>query len=194
MELCKNIFFNTDRLTENTEVKISYTGKFFQDDSEEVSMHLGFGNEWKNLQDIKMEKTDLGFQAVINLIESDSLSFCFQNNNGEWDNNEGQNYKFPIEKAQEEAEIEIEDVEEEEEEEIAEPEASVEENIEVKEEAAAAENFEPIDQSLALTSPRKLRKTYLLTKKIKLAIYRLLKYIPKLVSGNYTSAKKSDEE
>ena len=30
MELTKNIFFNTDKLTENSKVKISYTGEFFQ--------------------------------------------------------------------------------------------------------------------------------------------------------------------
>ena len=30
MELVKNIFFNTDKLIENTKVKISYTGKLFQ--------------------------------------------------------------------------------------------------------------------------------------------------------------------
>ena len=29
MELTKNIFFNTDKLVENSTVKISYTGKFF---------------------------------------------------------------------------------------------------------------------------------------------------------------------
>ena len=34
MELVKNIFFNTDKLTQNSTVKISYTGKFFQDGSE----------------------------------------------------------------------------------------------------------------------------------------------------------------
>ena len=34
MELTKNIFFNTDKLVENSKVKISYTGKFFQDNSE----------------------------------------------------------------------------------------------------------------------------------------------------------------
>lgn len=33
MELVKNIFFNTDKLIENSNVKISYTGKFFQDNS-----------------------------------------------------------------------------------------------------------------------------------------------------------------
>ena len=31
MELMKNIFFNTDKLIENSNVKISYTGEFFQD-------------------------------------------------------------------------------------------------------------------------------------------------------------------
>ena len=49
MELVKNIFFNTDKLVENTTVKISYTGKLFQDGSEEVFVHYGFGNNWNNL-------------------------------------------------------------------------------------------------------------------------------------------------
>ncbi len=43
MELTKNIFFNTDKLVENSKVKISYTGKFFQNNSEKVSIHYGFG-------------------------------------------------------------------------------------------------------------------------------------------------------
>lgn len=30
MELVKNIFFNTDKLVENSKIKISYTGKFFR--------------------------------------------------------------------------------------------------------------------------------------------------------------------
>ena len=34
-------------------------------------------------------------------------------------------------------------------------------------------------------SLRRLRKSYILTKKIKLAIYKLLISIPKLISGNY---------
>ena len=42
MELSKNIFFNTDKLIENTVVKISYTGKFFQEGAEEVYIHYGW--------------------------------------------------------------------------------------------------------------------------------------------------------
>ena len=56
MELVKNIFFNTDKLVENTSVKISYTGKLFQDNCEEVYIHYGFGLNWDNLNEIKMVK------------------------------------------------------------------------------------------------------------------------------------------
>ena len=57
MELVKNIFFNTDKLTPNTKVKISYTGKFFQDGSTNVYINYGFGNNWENLVDGEMTKT-----------------------------------------------------------------------------------------------------------------------------------------
>ena len=146
MELVKNIFFNTDKLIENSTVKISYTGKLFQDDSEEVFVHYGFGNNWDNLNEIQMEKTELGFQAEIELNSSESLNLCFRNSNNEWDNNDAQNYIFPIEKA-----------------ELA---------LVVKDEASIA-------------SPRRLRKTYLWSKKIRLAVYKIITYLPKIISGNY---------
>ena len=100
MELTKNIFFNTDKLIENTDVKISYTGKFFQDNSEEVFIHYGFGLNWDNINDMKMEKTELGFQAEIHLCEGETFNFCFRNNNNEWDNNDAKNYIFNLEEKQ----------------------------------------------------------------------------------------------
>ena len=96
MELVKNIFFNTDKLVENSNVKISYTGDLFQNNSEEVFIHYGFGLNWDDLNEIKMEKTELGYQALIYLNGQDSLNFCFKNGKGEWDNNEGKNYVFEI--------------------------------------------------------------------------------------------------
>ena len=148
MELVKNIFFNTDKLVENTTVKISYTGKFFQENSEEVFIHYGFGLNWNNVNDIKMEKTDLGFQAEVFLGEGETFNFCFKNNNNEWDNNDCKNYIFEIEKKQNEL-IVLED--------------------------------EPV----SLGTSRKLRKSYLLSKKIRLAIYKVITYLPKILSGNY---------
>ena len=148
MELIKNIFFDTDKLIQGSTVKISYTGKFFEDASEEVFIHYGFGENWDNLSEIQMEKTDLGFQTEITLLNSDTFNFCFRNNNNEWDNNDCKNYVFEIEKKQNELLV-LED--------------------------------EPV----SLGSARKLRKSYLWSKKIRLAVYKIITYFPKILSGNY---------
>lgn len=147
MELVKNIFFNTDKLVENTKVKISYTGVLFQANSEEVFLHFGFGEDWEQTADLKMEKTELGFQAEIELVESPLLNFCFKNENDEWDNNNNQNYIFPIEK------IEL--------------------------------SLVPLGDTDSLLPTKHLRKSYIISKKLKLAIYKIIHYLPKLISGNY---------
>ena len=146
MELIKNIFFNTDKLVENSKVKISYAGKLFQDNSEEVYIHYGFGLNWDNLSEIKMERTELGFQAEIELPSSETFNFCFRNSKNEWDNNNGQNYIFPIEK--------------------------IDLALVVKEKSF-------------LDAPKKLRRSYIWSKKVRLAVYKLITYLPKLISGNY---------
>ena len=147
MELVKNIFFNTDKLVGNTKVKISYTGKFFQDNSEEVYLHYGFGLQCDNLNDIKMEKTDLGFQAEIELCEMETLNLCFKNEKNEWDNNEGQNYIFPIEKIETALVL--------------------------------------ADEKTNIGAPRRLRKSYLWGKKIRIALYKIITYLPKTIMGNF---------
>ena len=144
MELVKNIFFNTDRLTANSTVKISYTGKFFQDESKEVSIRYGFGEDWKNLVEADMIKTDLGFQIEVNLIDATTFNFCIKNEKDEWDNNDGNNYIFNI-KHPETALIVLED----------------------------------------LKPARRLRRSYIWSKKVKLAIYKILVSIPKIITGNY---------
>lgn len=147
MELTKNIFFNTDKLMQNSKVKISYTGVFFENGSEDVYIHYGFGISWNNLSEIKMERTELGFQTEIDLIESDTFNFCFRNGNNEWDNNNCQNYVFELERP----------------------------------------NLDLIvkDMDTSLDRPNRLRKSYIWSKKIRLAIYKIITYVPKLISGNY---------
>ena len=147
MELVKNIFFNTDKLVENSKIKISYTGKLFEENSEEVFLHYGYNAQWDNVSEVEMVKTELGFQAEIELLSADSLNLCFRNANNEWDNNDGQNYVFPIEK------------------------------VEV--------SLVPQDNEFHMDAPRRLRKSYIRSKKIRLAIYKIIKYFPKIISGNY---------
>ncbi len=144
MELVKNIFFNTDRLTANSTVKISYTGKFFQDGSTDVSIRYGFGNDWENQTEADMVKTDLGFQIEIDLIDRETFNFCIKNEKDEWDNNDGNNYIFTIEHP-ETALILVED----------------------------------------LKPSRRLRKSYIWSKKLKITIYKILISIPKIITGNY---------
>lgn len=156
MELVKNIFFNTDKLIENSTVRISYTGKFFQDGCEKTFAHFGFGNEWNNINEIEMEKTELGFQAEIQLTEGETFNLCFKNEREEWDNNEGQNYIFPLEK--------------------------------VSTELVVLE-----DEPTAIGSARKLRKSYLWSKKVKLAVYKIITYLPKILSGNYKRKTNNNE-
>ena len=146
MELVKNIFFNTDKLIENSTVKLSYTGDLFQNNSEEVFVHYGFGNNWDNLNEIKMEKSEIGFQAEIELVSGDTLNLCFRNSEGQGDNNDSQNYIFPIEKA----ELSL-----------------------------------VLNESNEIEAPRKLRKAYLWSKKIRIAVYKIITYLPKIISGNY---------
>lgn len=108
---------------------------------------IGFGQNWDNVSDIKMEKTDIGFQAEITLNNADSLNFCFNDGKEAWDNNDNQNYTFAIEEL---------------------PTALLVQEEEV--------NLEP---------RRRLSKTYIWSKKIKLAVYKIITYLPKLISGNY---------
>ena len=157
MELTKNIFFNTDKLVENSKVKISYTGDLFQNASTDVSIHYGFGANWDNVADTKMEKTELGFQIEVELISSDTFNFCFHNEHNEWDNNCGNNYVFQIEKAPVEL-IVLED--------------------------------EPV----SLGNARKLRKSYIWSKKIRLAVYKIITYLPKIISGNYRKKASTENE
>lgn len=153
MELVKNIFFNTDRLTPNTNVKISYIGKFFQDESKQVYIHYGFGNDWENIVEAEMTKSELGYQIEIDLIDKPTFNFCFKNENGEWDNNDGDNYIFTLEK----------------------PELSL-----------------MVIESNDLEVKKRLRKTYLWSKKIKIAVYKMLIYIPRLITGNYKKKSNND--
>ena len=147
MELMKDIFFNTDKLMQNSTVKISYTGELFENGSEEVFIHYGFGLNWDNLAEIKMERTDLGFQTELELLEADTFNFCFRNANNEWDNNNTENYTFTLEKP--------------------------------------CLDLIVSETEFGLDRPNRLRKGYIWSKKIRLAIYKIITYVPKLISGNY---------
>ncbi len=151
MELVKNIFFNTDKIVENSKLKISYVGNLYQNGSEEVFLHYGFGLQWDEISDVKMEKTELGFQCEIEIKEYESLNLCFRNSNNEWDNNNGENYIFSIEKVSKE-----------------------DENLSLI-----------VTEDTGMQIHKGLRKSYIWSKKVRIAVYKIIKFFPKIISGNY---------
>ena len=155
MELAKNIFFNTDKLLQNSRVKISYTGRFFEDGSSEVYLHYGFGTYWDNLSEVLMTKTDLGFQAEVDLLEDDTFNFCLKNQNNEWDNNDGENYIFDLERP--------------------------------------TLDLILSDETTELDKPHRLNKAYLWSKKLRIAVYKIITYLPKIISGNYKRRVKDED-
>jgi hypothetical protein len=95
-----------------------------------------------------MQKTELGFQAEIALTGVESFNFCFRNGEDKWDNNDCQNYVFPIEKV-------------------------------------STELVVLSDEPVSLGTAKKLRRSYLWSKKIRIAVYKIITYLPKIISGNY---------
>ena len=162
MELVKDIFFNTDKIVQNSGLKISYVGTLFSEGASEVYIHYGFNPTWENVNDVKMEKTELGFQCEIEIGEYDTLNFCFNDGNGNWDNNGGTDYTFGIEK--------------------------VETPVEAEEELGLT----VADTNNGLALHRNLKKTYIWSKKVKLAVYKIIKFFPKIISGNYKRKVKEE--
>ena len=185
MELVKNIFFNTDKIVAGETVKISYVGYLFQNGSEEVYLHYGFGPNWNGVGEAKMEKTELGFQAEVKILDGeDTLNLCYKNEKGEWDNNFGQNFTFAIEPVGTTEDVVAD---------VTSTEAGVAtEEPEVEEELTEGETSLITTAETGMAMHKGLRKTYIWSKKIKLAIYKIIKYVPKIISGNYK--RKINEE
>lgn len=110
MEFTNEIYFDKN-LSENSSVKISYTGKLFKEFSSEVYIVFGYGPNWDNTQEQKMELTEDEFYTTINITGKETFNFCFRNNYNIWDNNNYFNYIAPI--AEEEKIPEAQNVKEE---------------------------------------------------------------------------------
>ncbi len=152
MEVVKNIFFNTDRLMPNTQVKISYIGSLYNPNSEDIYIHYGFDDDWKDSNEQKMTFSELGYQANIDIGNYKKFNFCFKTASGRWDNNGGENYSFSIE----------------------EPETAL----------------TVVDEKLL--SIKHFKRAYIWSKKVRQAVYKLIMFIPNIISGNYKRKASND--
>ena len=96
MKFTNDIKFNKPPMS-NRLLKIVYSGELFKNNSSEVSIVYGFGENWENTTEQKMYKTSYGFCYTILIENYNTFNFCFKNEQNIWDNNNNFNYIAPIE-------------------------------------------------------------------------------------------------
>lgn len=144
MTINDKIYFETDTLTEGTTTQIIYKGTLYENGSEDIFMHFGYGLLWENLQEIKLDKYDDYYKADITLANFGDINFCFRDSYGNWDNNDNANYTATISKI---------------------------------------ENTLTKVDTVAVEVPR-LKKSYLIMKKIKISFYKAITFLSKAFTGN----------
>lgn len=84
-------------IAEGDKATILYKGLLYNSGAHSVFMHFGHGNNWNDTTDVRMEKTDEGFKAVVPVVSPDKLNVVFKDCANNWDNNSGSNYTFEVE-------------------------------------------------------------------------------------------------
>lgn len=74
-------------------IKVTYNGLLSESGANEVYAHVGWGDTWENVNDVKMSRTKTGFTTTITAYNS-TLNLCFKDNSNNWDNNYGYNYSI----------------------------------------------------------------------------------------------------
>lgn len=95
MEFTNDIRFGRKPMN-NKILKLTYSGTLFKNNSSEVYIVYGFGENWEKTSEQKMEKLARGFRANIIMENYNTFNFCFRNSQNEWDNNNSFNYIAPI--------------------------------------------------------------------------------------------------
>jgi len=83
-------------IADGDNVTVTYKGLLYNSGANHVYMHVGYGDNWDNVSDIKMEKTSNGFVAKIPVKGHEQLNMAFKDCAGNWDNNSGRNYRFEV--------------------------------------------------------------------------------------------------
>ena len=102
MDFTKDIYINKDKIREDEDFVILYKGFLFSNNlTNDVYVSYGYGDTWENKDEKKMKPSTFGYLATIDVGSGDNLQFVFRDNQGNWDNNNSQNYILPIEESQE---------------------------------------------------------------------------------------------
>lgn len=76
-----------------TTYELRYTGWLTECNSAPIYLHYGTQN-WTEVSEAKMRKLKSCYKAEITVPSTTSLSFCFRDTEGNWDNNAGNDYWY----------------------------------------------------------------------------------------------------
>ena len=83
-------------VAEGDTATVTYKGLLKNSGADAVYMHVGYGDNWRNTRDIKMDRTYDGFEAQLPVTDFDKLNIVFKDSASNWDNNSGRNYRFEV--------------------------------------------------------------------------------------------------
>ena len=83
-------------LVKGDRASVVYKGILKDSGADAVYMHVGYGENWKGNQDIKMKKTREGFETELPITTDLPLQLAFRDSADNWDNNSNRNYTFEI--------------------------------------------------------------------------------------------------
>lgn len=80
-------------------VKVNYNGLLSNSGADNLYLHagVGFGDNWRDVTDIKMKQSDEdNWSAELRINTTERFNFCFKDAANNWDNNDGHNWNFEV--------------------------------------------------------------------------------------------------
>ena len=92
------IFLSKQKISVGDEITVGYKGLLSTSGAKQVYMHVGYGDEWNELEDVPMIFSDGMFKVKLTIKMEGKLGIAFRDPANNWDNNSGQNYNFKVSK------------------------------------------------------------------------------------------------
>lgn len=81
------------------QVSVRYNGLLANSGAETIYLHVGYGEnqkEWDNGSDMKMNRTDSGWEKTFEIKGVSKLNLCFKDSANNWDDNDERNWGYEI--------------------------------------------------------------------------------------------------
>lgn len=77
-------------------ITILYDGILSKNGAAGMTVHLGYGSNWDNEQDVPMVKSETCFEATVPALKEDYMKLSFKDLSNNIDDNTGKGYSFDI--------------------------------------------------------------------------------------------------